>query len=63
MLAYSDCQHLGFESTGVLATQLDETGSDTLLAQLRVEMTALAPYKTVCLLRFSEFGIGINLTI
>ena len=57
MFAYSDCQNLGFESTGVVATPLDETGSDTLLAQLRVEMTALGPYKTVCVLRLLEFGV------
>ena len=57
MFAFSDCQNLGFESTGVVATPLDETGSDTLLAQLRLEMTALAPYKAVCVLRLSEFGV------
>ena len=57
MFAYSDCQNLWIESTGVVATPLDETSSDTLLAKLRVEMTALAPYKAVCLLRLSEFGV------
>ena len=57
MFAYSDCQNLGFKSTGVVATPLDETGSDTLLAQLRVEMTALAPYKAVGVLRLSEFRV------
>ena len=40
-----------------MATPLDETSSDTLLAQLRVEMTALGPYKSVCLLRLSEFAV------
>ena len=57
MFAYSDCQNFRFESTGVVATPLDETSPDTLLAQLRVEMTALAPYKAVGVLRFSEFKV------